>query len=184
MANIYFLLLAIINWFPQLEVFQRDITMVPLIAVLLAIAVKDGIEDYKRYKLDQQINSSKTKTYNKERNEETKRVVLSNLPFEAKWKENPNRHCAGNKIKTTRYTFLSFIPKNVFEQFHRFANIYFVAIVVLNFVPVVNVFEPGISVLPVCVIMAITALKDAWEDFRRYKLDKEINSMGCLVYSR
>uniref|UniRef100_A0A670YRL3 Phospholipid-transporting ATPase n=1 Tax=Pseudonaja textilis TaxID=8673 RepID=A0A670YRL3_PSETE len=117
-------------------------------------------------------------------NEETKRVVLSNLLFEGKWKENPNRHCAGNKIKTTRYTFLSFIPKNVFEQFHRFANIYFVAIVVLNFVPVVNVFEPGISVLPVCVIMAITALKDAWEDFRRYKLDKEINSMGCLVYSR
>uniref|UniRef100_A0A8C6X2B3 Phospholipid-transporting ATPase n=1 Tax=Naja naja TaxID=35670 RepID=A0A8C6X2B3_NAJNA len=123
-------------------------------------------------------------TKERERNEETKRVVLSNLPFEAKWKENPNRHCAGNKIKTTRYTFLSFIPKNVFEQFHRFANIYFVAIVVLNFVPVVNVFEPGISVLPVCVIMAITALKDAWEDFRRYKLDKEINSMGCLVYSR
>ncbi|XP_015683326.1 probable phospholipid-transporting ATPase VA [Protobothrops mucrosquamatus] len=119
-----------------------------------------------------------------EKNEETKRVVLSNLPFEAKWKENPNRRHAGNKIKTTRYTFLSFIPKNIFEQFHRFANVYFVAIVVLNFVPVVNVFEPGISVLPVCVIMAITALKDAWEDFRRYKLDKEINSMCCLVYNR
>ncbi|KAK9406695.1 Phospholipid-transporting ATPase [Crotalus adamanteus] len=32
--------------------------------------------------------------------------------------------------------------------------------------------------------MAITALKDAWEDFRRYKLDKEINSMCCLVYNR
>lgn len=39
--------------------------MVPLVAVLLAIAVKDGTEDYKRYKLDQQINSSKTKAYNK-----------------------------------------------------------------------------------------------------------------------
>ncbi|XP_063148536.1 phospholipid-transporting ATPase VB isoform X3 [Candoia aspera] len=68
LANIYFLLLVVINWLPQLEVFQRDITMVPLAAVLLVIAVKDGIEDYKRYRLDQQINSSKTKAYNKSQN--------------------------------------------------------------------------------------------------------------------
>ncbi|XP_034262320.1 phospholipid-transporting ATPase VB isoform X1 [Pantherophis guttatus] len=68
LANIYFLLLVIINWFPQLEVFQRDITMLPLVAVLLTIAVKDGTEDYKRYKLDQQINSSKTKAYKKSQN--------------------------------------------------------------------------------------------------------------------
>lgn len=121
----------------------------------------------------------------KKRKEETKRVIVSNLPFEGnRWKENPNRNYAGNEIKTTRYSILSFIPKNIFEQLHRFANIYFVAIAALNFVPVVNAFEPGISVIPVCVIMAITAIKDAWEDFRRFKLDKEINRMDCLVYSR
>lgn len=117
--------------------------------------------------------------------EGTKRVVVSNLPFEgSKWKENLNQHYVGNKIKTTRYSLLSFIPKNIFEQFHRFANLYFVAIAALNFVPVVNAFEPGVAVIPVCVIMAITAVKDAWEDFRRFKSDKEINSMNCLIYSR
>ncbi|XP_039199502.1 probable phospholipid-transporting ATPase VB isoform X3 [Crotalus tigris] len=68
LANVYVLLLVVINWFPQLEVFHKNITMIPLVAMLLAIAVKDGIEDYKRYKLDQQINSSKTKAYNKSRN--------------------------------------------------------------------------------------------------------------------
>ncbi|KAM7162428.1 phospholipid-transporting ATPase VB isoform 1-T1 [Macrochelys suwanniensis] len=116
---------------------------------------------------------------------ENKWVVVSNLPFESyKWKENPNRHYDCNKIKTTKYTFLSFIPKNIFEQFHRFANLYFVAIAALNFVPVVNAFQPAVSVIPICVIMAITAVKDAWEDFRRYQLDKEINNMVCLVYSR
>ncbi|KAJ6668021.1 hypothetical protein lerEdw1_016342 [Lerista edwardsae] len=165
LANVYFLFLVVINWFPQLEVFHRDITMLPLAAVLLVITVKDGTEDYKRYRFDKQINSSKTKAYNK-------------------WKENTNRHYVGNKIKTTRYTFLTFIPKNFFEQFHRFANLYFVAIAGLNFVPVLNAFEPGISVIPVCVIMAITAIKDAWEDFRRFKLDREINRMSCLIYSR
>lgn len=120
----------------------------------------------------------------KKKKEEGKRVVVSNLSFEDKWKENTNRHYAGNKIKTTRYTLLTFIPKNIFEQFHRFANLYFVAIAALNFVPVLNAFEPGISVIPVCVIMAITAIKDAWEDFRRFKMDREINHMSCMIYSR
>ncbi|KAH0629663.1 hypothetical protein JD844_011902 [Phrynosoma platyrhinos] len=207
LANIYFLFLVIINWFPQLEVFHREITMLPLAVVLLVIAVKDGIEDYKRYRYDQQINFLKAKTYNvrpccqsvssdseneepvkrrkgRRKKKEAKRVIVSNVPFEGKWKENPNRHYEGNKIKTTKYTFLSFIPKNLFEQFHRFANFYFVAIVALNFIPVLNAFEPGIAAIPVCVIMAITAIKDAWEDFRRFNLDTEINSMGCLVYSR
>nr|XP_020664948.1 probable phospholipid-transporting ATPase VB isoform X2 [Pogona vitticeps] len=64
LANVYFLLLVIINWFPQLEVFHREITMLPLAAVLSIITVKDGIEDYRRYQFDQKINFSKTQAYN------------------------------------------------------------------------------------------------------------------------
>uniref|UniRef100_A0A4X1TXA4 Phospholipid-transporting ATPase n=1 Tax=Sus scrofa TaxID=9823 RepID=A0A4X1TXA4_PIG len=121
----------------------------------------------------------------KKRKEDKKWVVVSNLPFEG-WahKENPNRHYRGNQIKTSKYTVLSFIPKNIFEQLHRFANLYFVGIAVLNFVPVVNAFQPEVSMIPICVILAITAFKDAWEDLRRYKSDKVINNRECLVYSR
>ncbi|GAB0196073.1 phospholipid-transporting ATPase VB [Grus japonensis] len=125
------------------------------------------------------------KVKKRKKKNENKRVIISNLPFGSKkWKENPNRHYDSNKIKTTKYTFLTFLPKNIYEQFHRFANIYFVLIALLNFVPVVNAFQPEVSVIPICVIMAITSIKDAWEDFRRYKLDKEINHMGCYIYSR
>uniref|UniRef100_A0A8C9F2V7 Phospholipid-transporting ATPase n=1 Tax=Pavo cristatus TaxID=9049 RepID=A0A8C9F2V7_PAVCR len=113
------------------------------------------------------------------------RVIISNLSFGSmKWKENPNIYYDSNKIKTTKYSILTFFPKNIFEQLHRFANIYFVVIALLNFVPVVNAFQPEVSLIPICVIMAMTAIKDAWEDFRRYKLDKEINHMGCYIYSR
>lgn len=121
----------------------------------------------------------------RKRKEDKKRVVVSNLPFEG-WahKENPNRHYCGNQIKTSKYTVLSFIPKNIFEQLHRFANFYFVGIVVLNFIPVLNAFQPEVSVIPICIILAVTAIKDAWEDLRRYKSDKVINSQECLVYSR
>lgn len=37
-----------------------------------------------------------------------------------------------NKIRTTKYTPLSFIPKNLFYQFHNIANIYFFIIVILQ----------------------------------------------------
>lgn len=119
------------------------------------------------------------------RKEDQRRVVVSNLPFEG-WsrRENPNQQYCGNQIKTSKYTVLSFIPKNTFEQLHRFANLYFVGIVILNFIPVVSAFQPGLSVIPVCVILAVTAIKDAWEDLRRYQSDKVINNRECLVYSR
>lgn len=121
----------------------------------------------------------------RKKKEDKKRVVVSNLPFEGwPYKENPNRHYRGNQVKTSKYTVLSFIPKNIFEQLHRFANLYFVGIVVLNFIPVVNAFQPEVSMVPVCVILTVTAIKDAWEDFRRYKSDKVINNRESLVYSR
>uniref|UniRef100_S4RCG1 Phospholipid-transporting ATPase n=1 Tax=Petromyzon marinus TaxID=7757 RepID=S4RCG1_PETMA len=115
------------------------------------------------------------------------RRILSNILLEEaidSGKENPNRAFASNAIKTTKYTVWSFLPKNLFEQFHRFANVYFVFIVLLNFVPVVNAFQPGLAVLPVAFILAVTAVKDLWEDYRRYHSDREINNAPCLVYCR
>uniref|UniRef100_A0A8C0H3T9 Phospholipid-transporting ATPase n=1 Tax=Chelonoidis abingdonii TaxID=106734 RepID=A0A8C0H3T9_CHEAB len=116
-------------------------------------------------------------------------VFPNNKSLQKDW-EKVSRFYSENGIQTTKYTLLSFLPRNLFEQFHRytlfhrFANLYFVAIAALNFVPVVNAFQPAVSLIPICVIMAITAVKDAWEDFRRYQLDKEINNMVCLIYSR
>ncbi|XP_010620552.1 probable phospholipid-transporting ATPase VB isoform X2 [Fukomys damarensis] len=121
----------------------------------------------------------------RKRKEDKKRVVVSNLLFEG-WsqKENPNHQYRGNHIKTSKYTLLSFIPKNIFEQLHRFANLYFVGIVILNFIPVVNAFQPEVSMIPICGILAVTAFKDAWEDFWRYKSDKVINNRECFIYNR
>ena len=40
---------------------------------------------------------------------------------------NPNTFATSNSIATTRYTLLSFLPKSLFEQFRRIANVYFLA---------------------------------------------------------
>ncbi|XP_053284622.1 phospholipid-transporting ATPase VB isoform X1 [Pleuronectes platessa] len=113
------------------------------------------------------------------------RNLVSNLPYEGLEKaKQPNRYFLGNAIKTTKYTLLLFIPMNLFEQFHRLANLYFVGLAILNFVPVVNAFQPEVALIPICVILSLTALKDAWEDFRRYKSDRKLNNTPCFIYSR
>lgn len=111
-----------------------------------------------------------------------RRVTPNHLiPEEA---ENPNRVYLTNKIKTTKYSIISFLPKNIFEQFHRIANLYFLFIVLLNWIPQVNAFGKEVAMIPVIFVLAVTAVKDAYEDYRRYKSDKRINHNKCRVFSR
>lgn len=113
------------------------------------------------------------------------RNLVSNLPYEGLDKcKQPNRYFPGNAIKTTKYSLLTFIPQNLFEQLHRWANFYFLFLVLLNFAPEVNAFQPEVALIPICVILSLTALKDAWEDFRRYKSDKKLNNTPCFIYQR
>lgn len=87
-----------------------------------------------------------------------------------------------NQIHTTKYTLLTFLPKNLFEQFHRLANLYFLLIIILNFIPAIEVFGKEVSWVPLFVILTITALKDGFEDYRRYKSDKLLNALPCFVF--
>jgi phospholipid-translocating ATPase len=66
---------------------------------------------------------------------EDRRRVFFNLPLpEDARDENgtPKSHFARNKIRTAKYTALSFIPKNLYYQFHNVANLYFLFIIVLG----------------------------------------------------
>ncbi|XP_076467810.1 phospholipid-transporting ATPase VA-like [Babylonia areolata] len=116
------------------------------------------------------------------------RPVVANhsVPAEVlhKHKAHPNYGYEGNRIKTTKYSILTFLPKNLFEQFHRFANLYFIFVVALNWVPEINAFAKEVAAVPVVFVLAVTAIKDAFEDFRRYRSDKKINSLTCRVYSK
>ncbi|PVH16497.1 uncharacterized protein CXQ87_004790 [Candidozyma duobushaemuli] len=81
-----------------------------------------------------------------------------------------------NKIRSTKYTPLSFIPKNLFYQFENIANIYFLILVILGAFQIFGVESPGLAAVPLIVIVCITAIKDGFEDFRRVVSDAELNN--------
>ena len=97
--------------------------------------------------------------------------------------QHPNGKYPSNLIRTTKYTLISFLPKNLFEQFHRFANLYFISIVLLNWIPPINAFGKEIAMMPVMFVLGVTAIKDLFEDRRRHNSDKRVNNTTCRVYS-
>ena len=108
-------------------------------------------------------------------------AVPKDVPHRSKC--HPNYQYDNNKIKTNKYSLLTFLPKNLYEQFHRFANFYFIFVVVLNWIPEVNAFAKEIAAIPVLFVLSVTAVKDGYEDFRRYRSDKKVNLSSCRVYS-
>lgn len=59
--------------------------------------------------------------------------VNQSLPPEALTEEGHIKaHYARNKIRTAKYTPLSFVPKNLWFQFHNIANVYFLFIIILS----------------------------------------------------
>lgn len=61
---------------------------------------------------------------------------------------------ARNKIRTAKYTPLSFVPKNLWFQFHNIANVYFLFIIILS------VSLHGLQSLDRSVLMAVVACLD------------------------
>lgn len=90
-----------------------------------------------------------------------------------------------NKIRTTKYTPLSFIPKNVSNQFlHNVANIYFLFLIILGAFDIFGVPSPVLAAVPLIVIVCLTAIKDAIEDSRRTVTDMEVNNQAIHILTQ
>ncbi|KVI08553.1 Cation-transporting P-type ATPase [Cynara cardunculus var. scolymus] len=103
----------------------------------------------------------------REISDEDSRLVYINDPL----KTNEKVEFSGNSIRTSKYSVLTFLPRNLFEQFHRVAYVYFLVIAILNQLPQLAVFGRFASILPLTMVLLVTAIKDAYEDWRRHRSD-------------
>ena len=87
-----------------------------------------------------------------------------------------------NTFRTSKYTAATFLPINLFEQFRRVANFYFLVIFILQLIPGVSPYPIVITVLPLTFILGVTAVKEGWEDRGRHKYDNSINARSvCRI---
>ena len=90
-----------------------------------------------------------------------------------------------NAVETTKYTCATFFPKNIFEQFCKMANAYFLFMTVLQLVPgLKDLYGAATTLMPLLFIVGVSMIKDAFEDNKRRKQDNEENQMKCYCAPR
>lgn len=86
-----------------------------------------------------------------------------------------------NRISNRKYTILNFLPKNLLEQFSRFMNQYFLLIACLQLWPLITPVNPASTWGPLIFIFAVSATKEAWDDYNRYLTDKKANERKVWI---
>ncbi|EGR28039.1 phospholipid-translocating p-type flippase family protein, putative [Ichthyophthirius multifiliis] len=95
----------------------------------------------------------------------------------------PDKNIKNNSISTSKYTYFNFLPKNIYFQFTKIANLYFLISGFLQMVPQISTSDGVPTIfLPLFVIIIVTAFKDFYEDYKRHASDNEENNRESLNF--
>ncbi|XP_066062819.1 phospholipid-transporting ATPase ID isoform X5 [Chamaea fasciata] len=91
------------------------------------------------------------------------------------------REVPSNCIKTSKYNIVTFLPVNLFEQFQEVANTYFLFLLILQLIPQISSLSWFTTIVPLVLVLTITAVKDATDDYFRHKSDNQVNNRQSQV---
>ena len=87
-----------------------------------------------------------------------------------------------NEVKNSKFNAFTFLPLNLFEQFRRPLNRYFLLIGCLQFIPIIAPVSPISTLLPLALAFLLTAIKEGYDDWQRHKADNIANSAVYHVW--
>ncbi|XP_072426945.1 probable phospholipid-transporting ATPase IIB isoform X2 [Chiloscyllium punctatum] len=86
-----------------------------------------------------------------------------------------------NAIKNQKYNIFTFVPGVLYQQFKFFLNLYFLVVSCSQFVPSLKIGYLYTYWAPLGFVMAVTIIREALDELRRYQRDEEMNSQ---LYSK
>ncbi|XP_035212705.1 probable phospholipid-transporting ATPase IIB isoform X2 [Stegodyphus dumicola] len=86
-----------------------------------------------------------------------------------------NENFPPNIIKNQKYNIFTFIPLVLFHQFKFFLNLYFLVMALSQFIPDVRIGYLYTYWGPLGFVLTVTLIREAIDDFRRYRRDREVN---------
>ncbi len=94
---------------------------------------------------------------------------------------DPQVYYPPNVIVTSRYNFISFLPKSIFEQFRRLANVYFLVLGIIAAIGSSTSYydtavQPAGLLIPMTIVVMISIIKDGIEDVKRHSADNRTNN--------
>lgn len=133
---------------------------------------------------DEQNDTNLRRTESTASQTSKRRKLYVNMKPSSDFQDSVGEHSwVSNRVRTAKYTPLTFIPKNLFEQFRNVANLYFLFLVILQCIPLFGVTSPTLSAMPLLAILVITGIKDVFEDWKRNQSDRRVNNSITLTLS-
>jgi len=86
-----------------------------------------------------------------------------------------------NKICTSKYSLIDFLPKAILVQFLRIYNFYFLCTVVLQAVPAVSTMPVYLAALPFIFVIGVSVFREFIEEIKRRRQDKAVNNSTAKV---
>ena len=80
-----------------------------------------------------------------------------------------------NRLNNQKYNVFSFLPKVLYNEFKYFFNMFFLLIALSQFVPFLKVGLLVTYIAPLVFVLAITMLKEIYDDIKRLLRDRELN---------
>ncbi|CDF90584.1 ZYBA0S07-04434g1_1 [Zygosaccharomyces bailii CLIB 213] len=88
-----------------------------------------------------------------------------------------------NHISTTKYNAATFLPKFLFQEFSKYANLFFLFTSIIQQVPHVSPTNRYTTLGTLMVVLVVSAIKECVEDIKRVHSDNELNNAVTEIYS-
>ncbi|KAF8160853.1 calcium transporting ATPase [Crassisporium funariophilum] len=92
-----------------------------------------------------------------------------------------NAEFCSNFVSTSKYNLASFLPKFLFEQFSKYANLFFLFTACIQQIPGVSPTNKYTTIAPLAVVLMASAFKEVQEDLKRHQSDSELNARKAKV---
>lgn len=86
-----------------------------------------------------------------------------------------------NHVSTAKYNVATFVPKFLYEQFSKYANLFFLFTAGLQQIPNISPTNRYTTIGPLIVVLLVSAGKELVEDWKRKTQDKELNRSKARV---
>ncbi|KAF8935380.1 hypothetical protein BGZ47_009973 [Haplosporangium gracile] len=87
-----------------------------------------------------------------------------------------------NAVTTARYTLWDFLPKQLYAQFSKIANVYFLFVASLQMVPGWSTTGQYTTLVPLVVFLSIAIAHEGYDDLRRHRQDSGENNQPANVF--
>ncbi|KAL1411420.1 aminophospholipid translocase [Vanrija albida] len=87
----------------------------------------------------------------------------------------------GNSVTTGKYGPITFLPKFLFSEFSRSANLFFLFTACIQQVPGVSPTGRWTTIVPLGVVLIASGFKEIKEDLKRHASDRSLNNSRAMV---